>query len=205
MTLRLHYVHDPLCGWCYAAAPLVAAATGAGIPVVLHGGGLFPEPVQLAPAMRQHIRVADGRIAEMTGQRFGSAYLDGLLPDPAFTLHSLPPIAAVLAADEMRAGAGLEMLGAIQRAHYGDGLRVIEPATLHALAAGLGLPEAAFSAAMARQPVAAHVTQTRQLMARFGLGGFPGFVMEREEDWQAVPHAPFYGQPEAFVASLPGR
>ena len=22
----LHYIHDPLCGWCYAASPLVAAA-----------------------------------------------------------------------------------------------------------------------------------------------------------------------------------
>ncbi|WP_375381790.1 hypothetical protein [uncultured Sphingomonas sp.] len=41
MTLPiLHYVYDPLCGWCYAAEPLVRAAVTARIPVVLHGGGL---------------------------------------------------------------------------------------------------------------------------------------------------------------------
>ncbi len=24
----LHYIYDPLCGWCYGAAPLVQAARG---------------------------------------------------------------------------------------------------------------------------------------------------------------------------------
>ncbi len=27
----LHYVYDPLCGWCYAAEPLVRAAAKAGV------------------------------------------------------------------------------------------------------------------------------------------------------------------------------
>ncbi len=39
MTIRLHYIHDPLCGWCYAAAPLAeAAAAVPGVEIVLHGG-----------------------------------------------------------------------------------------------------------------------------------------------------------------------
>lgn len=28
----LHYVYDPLCGWCYAATPMVEAVANAGIP-----------------------------------------------------------------------------------------------------------------------------------------------------------------------------
>ena len=34
----LHYIYDPFCGWCYAAAPLVKAAREI-LPVRLHGGG----------------------------------------------------------------------------------------------------------------------------------------------------------------------
>ena len=26
MVSRLHYLHDPLCGWCWAASPLIQAA-----------------------------------------------------------------------------------------------------------------------------------------------------------------------------------
>lgn len=28
----LHYIYDPLCGWCYGAAPLVRAAGYSGRP-----------------------------------------------------------------------------------------------------------------------------------------------------------------------------
>ena len=38
---RLHYIYDPLCGWCYAVAPLVKAARTV-IPITLHGGGMIP-------------------------------------------------------------------------------------------------------------------------------------------------------------------
>ena len=36
----LHYIHDPLCGWCYGAAPLVKAALEV-LPVRAHGGGMM--------------------------------------------------------------------------------------------------------------------------------------------------------------------
>jgi len=40
MVATLHYFHDPLCGWCYAAAPLVTAAAAVpGVALKLHGGG----------------------------------------------------------------------------------------------------------------------------------------------------------------------
>ena len=39
-TPTLHYVYDPLCGWCYGAAPLVRAARGT-IRVQAHGGDMM--------------------------------------------------------------------------------------------------------------------------------------------------------------------
>ena len=36
----LHYIHDPLGGWCYGAAPLVRVARGL-VHVQAHGGGMM--------------------------------------------------------------------------------------------------------------------------------------------------------------------
>ena len=44
----LHYLYDPLCGWCYGAEPLVDAARSVqGLEVRLHAGGLWPVPLAM--------------------------------------------------------------------------------------------------------------------------------------------------------------
>ncbi|MCQ4161864.1 DsbA family protein [Roseomonas sp. GC11] len=195
----LHYIHDPLCGWCYAAAPLVAAAEAAGVTVRLHGGGLWDSPTALPPGKRSMIAQADARIAALTGQPFGPAYLEGLLQDPAARFHSRPTIAALLAVGEEKA---LPMLRAIQRAHYVEGQRVVETPVLARLAAGLGVAEAVFSTAFAAAPVDRHIATTRGLMEHIGAGGFPTFLLERDGVVGPVQHQDCYGQPERFAARL---
>jgi len=116
----LHYIHDPLCGWCYAAQLLVGAALaqlGSRLALRLHGGGLFGEPHHVDPALAQHIVHSDERIAQLSGQPFGEAYRQGLLAEDGTVLHSLPPIAAVLAVASLAPAMAYPMLAAIQNAH----------------------------------------------------------------------------------------
>lgn len=201
--MRLHYIYDPLCGWCYAAAPLVAAASALpGVDLVLHGGGLFASPTGLEAHMRQHIRAADARIASMSGQPFGAAYLDGLLADPAMVLHSPPAIAAVLSAEQMAPGQGLAMLKAIQHAHYVDGRRVVEGDVLADLARSLALAPDAFEAARRTVPVDRHMAETRRLMATSGIRGFPALLHEKAGQITALPLSDFYGRTGAFTAMV---
>ena len=200
----LHYVHDPLCGWCYAATPMVDAAAAAGVTLALHGGGLWDAPTRLAREKLAYIRESDARIGALTGQQFGDAYLEDLLGDDATVFWSQPTIAAVLAAGEVEPGAERRMLHAIQQAHYVAGLRVVEPDVLTAVAVGIGLDREAFAAAFAPDAAAAHIERTRGLMARFGLRGFPGFVLENGSELVRVPHEDFYGRPGAFARALAG-
>jgi putative protein-disulfide isomerase len=38
----LHYIYDPMCGWCYAAAPLIAVARETqNLEIVMHAGGMW--------------------------------------------------------------------------------------------------------------------------------------------------------------------
>src|ERR1700712_3499397 len=100
----LHYVHDPLCGWCYAATPMIDAAAQAGVAIVLHGGGLWKPASHFAPKKRGYIRQSDARIAAMSGMPFGTAYLDGLLKTPDTIFWSRPTIAAVLSGGMVESG-----------------------------------------------------------------------------------------------------
>jgi putative protein-disulfide isomerase len=202
MSASLHYIYDPLCGWCYCAEPLVNVATAVdGLKIELHGGGLWPEPTRLPQESRAYIRQMDERAAAISGQPYGKAYLEGLLPDPTMTLESRPTTAAVLAAEAL-AGEGLAMLRAIQHAHYERGLKVVEAEVLGDLASELGLDRASFEAHRAEARVDEHIAESRRLMQQIGAGGFPAFVLQIGERLHGVPHQRYASDPAGFVEWL---
>ncbi len=196
MVSELHYLHDPLCGWCWAAAPLIQAAREL-LPVQAHGGGLFMGDGRrtMGAEWRAYVLPHDQRIAQLSGQPFGAAYQNGLLNDTTAWLDSEPPIAAVLAADRL-AGRGLDLLASIQRAHYVDGRQVAQADVLRDLAQVLGLDGEAFArelAACSGDTTRDHVADTRALMRRLGGRGFPTLALAQGERWQLIDVGPFLG------------
>lgn len=198
----LHYIYDPLCGWCYGAKPLIEAARGI-LPVVAHGGGMMTgahrRPV--TAQLRDYVMPHDQRIAELTGQPFGEAYFEGLLRDTTAVFDSEPPTGAILAAEQV-AGRGLELLGRLQTAHYVEGRRIADENVLLALAADIGLDAEAFKAAF----IAAlggltqvHFKDSRALLARVGGQGFPTAVLEQSGRYQVIDLGGYLGKPQAFA------
>jgi putative protein-disulfide isomerase len=207
-SATLHYIHDPLCGWCYGAAPLVKAAREV-LPVVAHAGGMMTgerrQPV--TPQLRDFVMPHDRRIAQRSGQPFEAAYFDGLLRDPSAVFDSAPPIAAMLAAERL-AGRGLDMLARMQTEHYVEGRRIADRQVLVDLAQAIGLDVHAFEAALTEAdagPLQAHISATRALMARVGAQGFPWFVLEVDGHCATLDAGRFMGQPEAFATWLRER
>lgn len=200
-TVTLHYIHDPFCGWCYAAAPLVKAA-GSVLPVRAHGGGMMAgsrrQPV--SPQLRDYVMPHDRRIADLTGQPFGEAYFEGLLRDASAVFDSTPPTAAMLAADKL-GGRGLDLLARMQTAHYVEGRRIAERDVIIEMAVAIGLDAAAFAQALDEaggDEVQAHIAETRQLMARVGARGFPTFALERDGQFSLIDASAFLGRPDAL-------
>ncbi|MCP5145201.1 MAG: DsbA family protein [Gammaproteobacteria bacterium] len=204
MTTTLHYIADPLCGWCYGATQLISAAAEIpGLELKVYGGGLFAGPNRrvIGREMRDFIMQHDARMAALTGQPLGDEYLNGLLMTGDVVLDSVPPIRAVMAADAV-AGAGLQMFKAIQSAHWMQGRRVAEIGVLREIAGEIGLDLAAFDAAWAAisdEQLMTHMNTARRLLARHHSSGFPTFVLETDGAEQQVDHQPFYGQPQRWV------
>ena len=204
-TSVLHYIYDPLCGWCYGAKPLIDAARGI-LPVVAHGGGMMtgPQRQPVSAQLRDYVMPHDQRIAQYTGQAFGEAYFEGLLRDTTAVFDSAPPTTAVLAAEQL-AGCGLDMLGRLQTAHYADGRRIADTDVLLAVAAEMGLDAEAFRAtyaAMSGEVTQAHFKTSRQLLSRVGGQGFPTVVLEQSGHYRVIDLGPYLGKPEAFAAWL---
>ncbi|MDP9516650.1 DsbA family protein [Pseudomonas protegens] len=204
-SVTLHYIYDPLCGWCYGAKPLVQAAQAV-VPVVAHAGGMMTgrnrQPV--SPQLRDYVMPHDRRIAEYTGQPFGEAYFEGLLRDHTAVFDSAPPIAAVLAAEAL-GGRGLELLGRLQTAHYLEGRRIADRDVLLELAQTLGFAPQPFAVAY-DQAVALeldeHIKSSRALLAKVGGQGFPTLALERDGRYQLLDISPWLGKPEAFAQWL---
>jgi putative protein-disulfide isomerase len=209
-TTTLHYIFDPLCGWCYAAAPLVKAARELpGLTIALHGGGMMAGNNRRAitPQWRDYVMPHDRRIAQMTGQAFGQAYFEGLLRDVGAIMDSEPPTTAILAA-EAQGGRGLDMLHRLQRAHYVDGRRIAEREVLEAQAAALGLNAETFRDAFARlagDATRQHFADSRQWLARCGGHGFPTFALESAGQLELLDIGPWLGRPEDWQNHLRGR
>ena len=219
-TPTLHYIFDPLCGWCYGAAPLVDAARQVpGLALQWHAGGMLagPHARRITADWREHVLPHDQRIAQLTGQPFGAAYTDGLLNQVGTLLDSAPPITALLAVQTMEQPANgpqvqpLDLLHRIQQAHYVQGRTISDADTLQQIAGEAGLDAQQFAAAYVMQlgdPTIAHIQDSRQWLQRAGGQGFPTWALQ----WQATPDAPvqlqrvdtssFLGQPTAWRDAL---
>jgi putative protein-disulfide isomerase len=204
-TSVLHYIYDPLCGWCYAAAPLIKEARKV-VPVVAHGGGMMAgaRRQQVNTQLRDYVMPHDHHIAQLTGQPFGERYFEGLLRDTTAVFDSEPPTAAMLAAHELT-GSGLGMLARLQTAHYVEGRRIADRDVLIDIASELGLDRAAFAGALdAAQgdTVRAHIQATREFMGQVGARGFPTLVLETAGRFQSIDVGTYLSRADAFAPWL---
>jgi putative protein-disulfide isomerase len=177
------YLFDPLCGWCYAAAPALGRLQGTpGVRITLAPSGLFagqgarPMDAQFAAYAWSN----DQRIEQLTGQPFTQAYRDNILGAEGGRFDSGPATLALTAVAQTAPGRELEALHALQRARYVDGRDTADAAVLADVLTALGLADAA---ALARAPdVALHramaerVANAQALLRAVGARGVPQLV-----------------------------
>ncbi|MBO1074273.1 DsbA family protein [Roseomonas marmotae] len=139
------YLYDPLCGWCYGAAPAVAKLE-LEPSVMLHplATGLFAGGDRvMTPDFATYAWRNDQRIGQMTGQVFSDAYREKVLGDPSGRFDSTAATRAVTAVHLTEPAKELEALHRIQQLRYVDGGDITDPGQLLAVLRDLGLEEAA--------------------------------------------------------------
>jgi len=200
-AVTVHYFYDPLCGWCYGAAPLIEhLAERNDIKLELHPGGLFNHRT-IDQASRRHFLDSDQRIHALSGVIFGDAYLAKMRKTDTVILDSMLPIRAILAAGQC-GKSGLEMLKRIQITHYQQGKTAHVPAVLAELAQAMGIEADVWHATFKATNEQDAISESTQQMIQYQLQGYPSMMVEKQGIRQSVPVQSFFGKLDAWDGFL---
>ncbi len=208
-TIHLTYIFDPLCGWCYGAAPAVETLmqqddiTVTAVPSGLFSGsGAFPMNAGFAA----HAWEADQRIAKLTGQAFTEEYRRNLLESGAGNVDSGPATLALTAVHLTEPAREFEALKAIQSARYVDGRDNGDAAVIAAVLAELGLDAAAARLAAPDDELRAanrsRIEAAQAEMRRFGARGVPTLIVGSGADARVVNSSALYGSAKPLLDAL---
>ena len=140
MPIRLFYIYDPMCSWCYAFSQSWAALQKDlpdDIGIVYLLGGLAPDTTEPMPiSMQKNIQQAWQRIEQtVPSVRFNWDFWSRNTP----IRSTYPACRAILAARKQNAEAEPQMLQAIQTAYYQKAMNPSLTATLQECAREIGL------------------------------------------------------------------
>ena len=186
--LRLLYIYDALCGWCYGASPVIGQLQdtyGDRLQFdVLSGIMVPPEVAQPVAAKAAYIAGAYKTVEEYTGVTFGAAYLEHIFhPESSpWVEESLTPATALCllkAGDGRRTAA---FASAIQHAHMVEGKDLSDPETYRPLAESIGLGWEDFRTKLASEEWRETAQYEAALVKQLGITGFPAVVVQVSED-----------------------
>lgn len=194
MKVKVTYVTDAYCCWCYGFAAnmskLVAAYEEHISIRVLNGGmiigkrsisqvfGGFPDPMGL------HMH-----ISRLSGQVFGESYLEHIrnLKNSPRQMDSIIPAQAMVVFRAEQPGNEYAQTAAIQHAYYAEGLDLLSDQTYEIVSTRLGIDPAIVLARL-------HAQETRRLVAdefntvrKLGVSGYPALLVEQADGrWRSL-------------------
>jgi putative protein-disulfide isomerase len=207
--MRLTYLFDPLCGWCYGAGPALEQLSQLDnlalelAPVGLFAGeGARPMDASFAAYAWQN----DQRIARLTGQPFTAAYRHQVLAAAGTLFDSAPATLGLVAVGLAAPGAELRALRVLQRARYVDGRNTSELQVVSDVLREAEFTEAARRVASPDGDLLAAYRQrlgtARADMSQFGAEGVPALVIGGESERRLLHADALFAGFEQLTARL---
>ena len=176
--MRLYYIHDPLCSWCWAFRPVwqdLKRQLPTAVAVSSVVGGLAPDshsplPLGLQRQIQQHWHTIQQRVP---GTRFNFDFWEQNIPSRS----TYAACRAVIAAkDQGKAHEGAMIL-AIQQAYYLHAKNPSNDDVLMACAESLGLDMQLFEADFHSGACKEQLMSDIRLSQKLGATGFPSLVL----------------------------
>jgi putative protein-disulfide isomerase len=170
--VRLIYIADPMCSWCYGFGPelakLIARHPDAAVDVVM--GGLRPFNTKpTTQEFREMLRGHWHHVATASGLPFSQAALER----PGFVYDTEPACRAVVTARSLDPGKTLAYLKAVQAAFYRDGRDVTRGDELADIAGECGFERDTFRMQLDSEGMRGRTREDFARTQSLGVGGFP--------------------------------
>lgn len=190
-TMKIYYVADPLCGWCYGFTPVMqqfAAQHENAYTIELVSGGMVTgEAVgPMDDGKRQFISQAYKRVEATTGIRFGEAYVNGTLQRTSVIQTSLTPSVALEVLREHAPGRALDIFHDIQRLLFFEGREPAEASSYLPLSARYEIDTAVLLEKMADPAYTLRAEKQFDFAASLGVRGFPALIADTPAGFKVV-------------------
>lgn len=180
------YIYDALCGWCYGFTPvvkLIEKKYSDRLKIsVLSGGMMLGKRVGPISEMTKYILDAYKRVEEMSGIKFGEPYLD-LVKKGAYIMDSEKPGIALTVFKSYQQESLTEFAQSIQNALFVSGKDLNADETYLELIKKYSISEAEFKQKLSDELFKKQTQEEFDLVARFGISGFPTLLYKKEEDY----------------------
>lgn len=207
--VSLRYLMDPLCGWCYGAAPALQKLRNApGVQLEIAPTGLFTGAGSrtMDADFAAYAWSNDERIERLTGQRFTPRYRSEVLGKHGQRFDSGPATLALTAVQRTAPEREFDALRAIQEARYVDGLDTTAVAVLAELLRGLRLDAAVEQLLQADAALTAanreRMADAQRDMQQLGAQGVPNLVLVNAQGRHLVRGNALYGSLDSLLAQL---
>lgn len=181
---KLYYIFDPLCGWCYGFSDVIkkiATEYQDQLDIeVLSGGMVLGDRVKPLSAMHDYLKEAMPRLEEMTGKKFGEAYLKEF-EKGTMVLSSEKPCIAMTVYKSMKATDHVRFASALQHALYEKGMDMQEDKPYQLLAEEFDLPWEVFESKLKSEDYKKRTYEEFGFVQRIGIQGFPSVLLQQEE------------------------
>jgi putative protein-disulfide isomerase len=169
---------DPLCGWCWGAAPALTRLAAGGQRLEVVASGLFIGDRPLTPEFAAYAWDNDQKIRALTGQTFSEAYREKVLGQEGGKVDSGPATLALTAVQIREPVKGLATLHALQAARWVDGLDITDEEVVADILRRIGIAEETVAAFLGEdetviEALNQRATFARELMEKLGARGVP--------------------------------
>lgn len=181
----LFYIQDALCGWCYGMSPVIQQLYKEHQQdynfAVLSGGMVRGSNVKPISGMAEYIRQASRQLEAVTGVKQTQAYHENILDKGTYITNSEPPAIALLILKEQFPEQQVPLAAAVQNLHFVEGKDLNEAENYLPVVRQFGASEEDFKKKFTDRDYADMARQEFELVAKWGISGFPAVVCEAGE------------------------
>lgn len=210
---KVIFITDPLCGWCWGAAPMVSAArhttqeSGAQFEL-LHRALFTGEMTRwMSNSFSDYVIEADKRIQAVSGQPFSDTYKENLLYKNNLIFDSWPTAVAIQVIKHMTPELVFQYYEHLQHKRFIDGQVITDASVLTAVAAEIGLKAIDFHNRFTHDKAMYDTAEQEQhrainLQNQVLSQGVPCLLLERDGTLVRLPHESWLGDPNGFARTL---
>lgn len=184
--MKIYYVYDVLCGWCYGFSPVIqkfAAEHQDELTFeVISGGMVTGDRIGPIGEVAGYIGEAYKDVERATGVEFGEDFLGGTLADGTAIFTSVPPALAMRVFKHMQPQRALDFAARMQKAIYYDGMAPKDKQGYGQLASEFGLDPQSFVLQMDDATTLMTAQAEFKLTQQWGINGFPTLLLEYGKD-----------------------